>query len=659
VTGLETISAAEPVAAPALRPNRLPARWRQLLPFPLPPWRKLPEPRVRYGQACLPGLAVLEHQADLDATAVLERATAVRAGRFTHHGRTVSFRERIEWDAVGLSEAWRFALTSLEDLYPLGVAATLVGDAEARRGWYEVAAGLIREWLGGSRSGRRLAWSIPALSRRVPNLVHAATFFAPELRVDLEMRRLLIESLYAQATALAAGLERAVGPWRIAAGRALFLAGRFFDGMDARAWLESGAALLWAQLREQVHEDGGHAGRNPAVHTRVLADYLEVLALLSASNDDVPIWARKRLKGMADFLVRLLHPDQDLPAFHGTALGEVQSVAELLATAAVVLHEPSLAIPGDLPGVWPLLILGDAGRRAYQHLPRQRPAAAESRALRRTGYYLLAGPPGDVMILDGGTPPADGSPNVFGYELSVGGERLIVGPGAWGEASAVWKDYARRTRAHNVAMLEATEQSVRLASGELRGPEVKDVRWVVRDGLVYFRGAHDGFTHLLPELRYRRHVFGLPGRFWVVCDEVLGHGSLTAESYVHCHPDAILDMACRERPVVRVARSAASALQIITAGSPELRVMCGVDDPELQGWYAAVPGKPRPAPMVVLATAGPLPLAFGYALLPRFDGSATLTLRQDAFQLEATLRLDEQIYVLTVVQDEVELRISE
>src|SRR5204863_9629266 len=108
---------------------------------------------------------------------------------------------------------------------------------------------------------------------------------------------------YTQAQALAAGLAgRPLDRWTIHAGRALFMAGRFFDGMEARAWLEQGATILWGQLREQVHEDGGHRDRNPAVHAIVLADYLEVLSILQAANDDVPIWARKRVKGMADVL---------------------------------------------------------------------------------------------------------------------------------------------------------------------------------------------------------------------------------------------------------------------------------------------------------------------------------------------------------------------
>src|SRR5262249_61290974 len=146
-------------------------------------------------------------------------------------------------------------------------------------------------------------------------------------------------------------------------GRGRVRGGRLCGGMEARGWLEAGATVLWGQLREQVHEDGGHTSRNAAVHALVLADYLEIFALLLAANDDVPLWARKRVKGMADFLARLLHPDGEVALFHGAALGVARPAHELLATAGTILHEPDMAPPGELPGVWPLLVLGRSEER--------------------------------------------------------------------------------------------------------------------------------------------------------------------------------------------------------------------------------------------------------------------------------------------------------
>ncbi len=627
-------------------PVGLPARLRRFLPL----WRRLPEPKVRYGQICLPGLSCLEAQHALEAEAYLESALALRGGRFAFNGQVKEFRGRIDWNPRDCSEGWRVRHASLDGLFALGIAAAVAPTLDERHDWYAVAAALIREWIRGARPGRGVAWAGAALSRRIPNLIHAYAFFAPELRQDAETRRTLLESLYLQANALASVATDPPQGWSIAAGRALFLAGRFFDGLEARPWLEHGAALLWRELRDQFHEDGGHFDRHLGRQVEALRDYLEVLALLRASNDDVPTWARKRVKAMADCLARVLHPGDGLPGFHGAG-SEGPSPREVLATAAVVLHEPALASEGELPGVWPLVIIGDTGRRVHASLPRRR-APIESRALRRTGYYVLAGEPGDVMLLDGGLPPSAGYASICGYELSVGGERLVVSPGPAGE-DASWNGFARSATAQNVAVVDGEEPVRWGSSGEANGAGLGDVRWVVRDGLVYFAGALATVTGR----RQRRHVFCLPGCFWIVCDEVLGMGSAAIESFAHLHPDSQLRAWCNGRTVLTVARSSTSWAQMLTAGADEVRILSGQNDGRLQGWHAPTVGIRVPAPVVSVAATGALPLAVAYAFLPRVDLESSLTLQHDTFELSLAVRIANRAHLIRVVQDEVELEI--
>jgi uncharacterized heparinase superfamily protein len=634
----------------APRSGGIPARLRSLL--AAPGWHRRPEPRVRYGQLLLPGLALLSRQQLPEARPFLERADAIRGRRFAFLGTTIGFPGRVDWNPGGVSEAWRVALNALDDLLALGVAAALAPDEEVRRRWHEVTATLVRGWITGVPPGSHVAWSVPALARRIPNLLYFQVLFAPELRADTELRRLVLESLYAQADALATLVEsQPAGPPLVDAGRALFLAGRFFDGMEARAWLERGAVILWGQLREQVNDDGGHVSRNPATHAQVLADYLEVLAVLGAVNDDPPVWARKRVKGMADFFSRLLHPDGEMALFHGAAIGMTRPAREILATAAVVLHEPGLAGPGPLPGIWPLLVLGERGRRVYASLPRLR-AESAPRALRRTGFYVIPGAPGDLMLLDGASPPADGAAAAFGYELSVGGSRLVVAAGAAGGERGALAGYACSTRAHNVVAVAGAEQ---MANG--RPPAVSDVQWVTRDGLLYFTGRHDGFARLASDFRlhHRRHVFCLPGRFWVVCDEVLGTGTWEVESFVHFHPDVVLSGSCAEELSFRATRSEAASGLLVVAGARTARVEQGVEGPLPQGWYAPRAGEHHAAPVLTLVVGGRLPLVFGYALLPRAEQGATLTFDQDAFHVRAALTMGGTRYLMSVIQGDVEL----
>ncbi len=611
-------------------------------------WARRPEPRVRYGHLFLPGLAAIGRLRER-AGELVARAEAVSGGRFTYWGRTVEFRDRIDWSARGLPRAWAIALNRLDELQAIGVAAALAPSPEGRAAWYAVASDLIEEWIEGTRSHQGPAWSVAALGGRIANLVHAYVFFAAELRTDARLRGLMLESLYRQAETLAAevapvGQDAAhpADPWLIGAGRALFMAGRFFDGMEARRWLEAGVAILWTQLREQVHEDGGHRSRSPAWQAFVLAQYLEVCAALRASNDDVPVWGRKRVKGMADFVARVRHPDGTLPRFHGAVPAWVPTVDELLAVAAVLFHEPALATGAALPGLWPLLVLGDGGERAYLHLARP-PEPPAPRALRRTGYYVLPGDMGDVMLVDGDAAPADGHASALGYELSVGGLRLVVDAGPTMEEAGPWAEYFRGPQGHSVVTIARDEPAAVRA--------VSDVVWAVRGGLTYLAATQHGLAAHGPDLRHRRRVLCLPGRFWLVCDTILGSGRWEAESAIHLHPEAVVHALCQGRPVVRAARSPAASVALAFAG-PTVRVAAGVEAPRPEGWHAALPGERAPAPVVVLAVAGELPLLLAYAIVPRPAGPVRLTAEHDAFAIRARLTVGEQTYDVAVLEDE-------
>ena len=610
-------------------------------------WVRRPEPRVRFGQPVLPGVGALGPDDRLEATRLVACAEALREGRLTHLGATLYVGERTDWFPRGASLSWQRAVHGLDELVAVGIAAATASRPEERRSWYELATSLVRDWTRRVPAGHAIAWSVPSLARRVRNLLLLQALFSPELRKDMATRRDLLAHLYEQAGMLASSVPgHPADPWLIAAANALFLAGRYFDGMEAKRWIELGTSTLWAQLREQVREDGGHESRSPVWQGFVLAEYLVTLAALRADNDDVPMWGRKRVKGMADCLARLSHPDGTLSAFDATVVDGVWPVPELLAVAAVVLHEPAFAIAPALPGVWPRLVVGEAGRRTYAGFSHATPVT-QARALRRTGFYVLAGEPGDAMIVDGALRSCTDGVAAFGFELAVGGLPLVVGSPVGAERPGPIAVHVRSTRARNVLVPAAT-RTADLASVE--------TRYTVRDGVQYFCGTVKDFAGLGPEASYRRRMFCVPGRFWLVADEVLGAGSFVGESLVHLHPETVVRADCAGRPIVTAARSEAASMTMLVAGVRSLGLAGGLSDPEPQGWYAADEGTWRPAPVLVVRTAGALPLLTGYALVPRSAGvPGEVSLQGDAFELRASVRVGELVHELTAVQDEVSL----
>src|SRR5262245_40426203 len=560
------------------------------------------------------------------AAGYLRRAEAVRAGL-----------------DEGVDDA---ALHRLDEVLTLGIAASV--DPENRDIWYRSAIALLRQWRAAVRPGGGMAFETELLARRKTALVQAHSFFAAELRSDACAPRELSGIIYAAGQLLAAQIGEAPSTVAlIAAGRALFLAGRLFDGLEARAWLEKGTSLLWGQLREQILEDGGHRDRIPPVHVAVLADYLHVFAVLLAGDEGLPVWGRKRVKSMADFLVRLRHPDGSLVGFHGHPGITVPPVGELLVMAGVLLDELAFARAGGAPGLWTRLWLGEVRGDLGGGVDVLAPV--ETRALRRTRYYVLAGGPGDVMFIDGDLPGPSGQANAFGYELSVGGERLVVTGGAPPRAGNALAEYVRGPRAHNVMTIPGR------AGGSGAG-EVSSLHWTVRHGLVCFSATRDGLVDGAAGPLHRRRVVGLPGRFWIVCDELLGAGFAAAESYVHFHPDVVMTAICRGRPGFLAARGARSWAQVAFAGGCQVGLVAGAEEPVVQGWASLDASELRPAPTLVLGGAGRLPLLLGYAILPRTDVPARLDLAYEEVELRVRLSIGTERFEIAVPEDSVELR---
>ena len=608
-------------------------------------WTSGPEPQVRFGHPLLPGLSGLGPSQAEVAIAERRQASQVLQGRFSYYGETRHFHERIEWEPADASMPWRLGLNSLDALFALGVTATVASDPAERRRCYGAAMTLVEDWVAHVRPGHGVGWTVPSLAQRIPHLVYAAEFFAPELREDARLRRAVLQAAYVQTEALAAALDGCPqNVWLIGAARTLFLAGRFFDGLDARTWIERATQALWRELREQVNDDGGHRERSPAKHAYVLAQYLEVLALLHAGRDDIPVWGRKRVRAMADFLARIVHPDGALPLFHAAALDAGRPVDELLAAAAALLQDPTLAAPGDLPGIWPGLLLGDPGRRVYEQLPRQR-LGGESRALRRTGYYVLAGAAGDAMLLDGGDAPADGDASVLGFELSIGGAPLIVHGGFERDDRSPWRGWFRSADAHNLPRLVGRSAATTVV------PAVSDGTWIVRDGLVYYAGTRENVG---PGVVHRRRVICAPGDFWLVCDQLWGDGPMAVESLVHLHPDVGVRGLCHGRPLLQLDRGGVAAAEMVFGGGSSVSLVAGVEDADTcQGWHATQTTERRAAPTVIIRTEGPLPVVMGYAILPRTQAPAVLDLDHDAFEVRIRLQVGDRHWAITAQSDDV------
>jgi hypothetical protein len=602
-------------------------------------WPRQPEPRVRFGQSLLPGYGSLG-SGDAEAVRPMLRAAIdLSRRRATYEGLTIALSDFRTWEPASTPVAWLAAHHRLHAMWPLVVAGALSETPEVRERWYAIAASLVRAWLVSPAADAGGVVDRMVVSRRIVALLAFHECFEASLRADAELRAQVLRRLHREAGALSAHVaEMPADPWLIAAGRALFLAGRIFDGLDARQWQEQGADVVWTQLRAQVADDGGHTSRSPAWQAFVLEEYAHVVAVMAAAEEEIPSWAGKRLKGMCDVLWRTTHPDGTLVALGERAPRGWWSTAELVATVATLIAEPGIAPDGDLPGTLPRLLLPEQGRRVHLALPR-RLARTESRAMRRTGLFVLGGPDGDAMVVDAGAPRRREQP--FGYELALAGLPVVVSPWEGGAGGGRLGDYVASPRSQNV-LADGRPSGVAAAPSAV-GP---DAHWMLRDGVASFVGSWG---------RQRRVVLCLPGRFWVVLDEMRGVGPWTGESLVHLHPATEVRVHANGRTVVDVARSRAARARIAFAGPREIRLIGGLLGPRPQGWLARGEGLPEPAPTVAVAVAGTLPICAGYALVPRTEQDVALDVTHEPLRIGAVLRVGRHAYHIDVLQDEIDV----
>jgi uncharacterized heparinase superfamily protein len=203
--------------------------------------------------------------------------------------------------------------------------------------------------------------------------------------------------------------------------------------------------LLDREMRRQILPDGGHASRNPAVLADLLADLLALEAVLKARQVALPAAIVSARQNMQTLLSMLRHKDGRLGVFHGGLESDAAALDAVTENAA----KP----------------ISFAQKSGYQRLD-----AGDSCVLVDVGDA----PRGAHSIATHAAPLA--------FEMSHGGDRLIVNCGPNLVHGADWRLAARGLAAHSTLAFDAdvTDPFLRhgLAAKRL-GPRVKGEGWQV------------------------------------------------------------------------------------------------------------------------------------------------------------------------------------
>ena len=384
--------------------------------------------------------------------------------------------EEADWQAGGEPLLWRYHLYYWDWAWALAAEGP---DSDASA----VFATMWQSWRAAVSPGHGPAWNpYPAALR--------AWSFCGLFRPLVEGRpaeAAFRADLAAHAGFLRRHLETDVGGnhliknLKALAGLAVF----FGDG----TLLSRALRRLDRQLSVQVLADGGHFELAPAYHCQVLADLVDIDALLAAAGHAEPAGLSGAITAMRGWLGAVLTPSGDVP---------------LLNDGFPVTRELLARIAPAAPPAGPLHVLRDTG------LVR----------MSAGGWQVLmdAGPPCPREL------PAHAHADTLSLLVHLDGVPLLIDTGTSTYAAGPARDRERSTAAHNTAEVDSADSTeVWGAFRAGRRARVTGLSAEARPEVVTAEAAHDGYRNLPGKPVHRRRVTVCADELYVE-DEVTGRG---------------------------------------------------------------------------------------------------------------------------------------
>jgi uncharacterized heparinase superfamily protein len=391
------------------------------------------------------------------------------AGTFEHLNQVRQLGRPVNWllGPADHDRLWTVTLHYHRWAYDLArqIARDDQSDKEASRLFVELVSDWIVRCDLTTPGSRALAWNAYAIATRVGWWIRSVLLLDAEWwSQQADFRTRFLTSLWHQASYLAEHIEWDLcGNHLIRDSLGLAWAGRFFDGAEARKWLDLATSLAVEQCREQVLGDGGHFERSPMYHLHVMEDLLVVSSLI----EDLAAKAQlqSKLASMAEIARWVRHPDGGIPLLNDAALEADFKLDDLL----------KLAVDSSLP------VCG--------------------RHFAETGLAVWHGKTWtvffDVGPLGPDYQPGHGHADHLTLECSYRGERLFVDPGTYAYDRDDRRTYDRSTAAHNTVCVDRTDSSEVwhiFRVGRRAKPIQVDVQ-ARSDGLDA-SAAHDGYARL-------------------------------------------------------------------------------------------------------------------------------------------------------------------
>jgi len=422
--------------------------------------------------------------------------------------------DKLGWDDPGTDKLWRYNQHYFDDLNAHGAAA--------RHGWH---LSLLEDWVDQNPPGKRTGWEPYPTSLRIANWVKWS-LSGNDLPGGCR------QCLAVQARWLTRRLERhLLGNHLFANAKALIYAGLWFEGDEARKWLETGFGILAWEVPEQILPDGGQFELSTMYHSLAVEDMLDLInvarsfpeALTADQKKQVVDW-EARIPTMLHWLHTLCHPDGRIAFFNDAAFGIAPSVEELGAYAGR-LGFPAPKV--DAPLVW----LADSG---YGRL--SLPEATLLIDMARVGPDYL---------------PGHAHADTLSCEFSLHGQRVIVNSGTSLYGTSPERLRQRGTAAHSTVFVAGRNSSEVWGGFRVaRRAKILSARVHQEGDTLIAEGTHDGYRRLSGRPVHRRRWQLSPGSLMI--EDMLSDDRHPAEARFHLHPDITATQIASDRGACRL-----------------------------------------------------------------------------------------------------------
>jgi hypothetical protein len=603
--------------------------------------------------------ALLVERAPAHGGAVVGAAERALAGRFDLLGyRGLSFGQPIDWHLDPVSGR-RAPLVHWSRIDPLDVET--VGDNKvtwelSRHQWLvavaqayrltgderhaQAALARISDWLDANPYGMGIHWasSLEAALRlmswcwtlvllRSSSALTAAAF--ARVRAAIEEHAGHVERF----------LSHYFSPNTHLTGEALglfYAAALFPDLPRATRWSALAAAILAQELERQVMPDGVYFEQSTCYQRYTAEIGLHFVALCARGGRAAPPVVTDRLQALLDFLVAVRGPDGAVPAI-GDADGgwllplaprEPGDLRGTFAVAAAAFGRADYAWAAGEAAPELMWMLGEDGLAAFDALDPRLPAAPPSRLFELGGYAVMrdgwAGH-GHQLIFDAGplgcrVSGGHGHADLLSIQCCAFGRRFLADPGTGDYADPLWRRYFRGSAAHSTVTVDGRGQAEPAGAFSWRErPEARLRAWVSNERLDVAEAEHHAYARPGDPVRHRRRVLFLKPRCWVVVDDLEGRRPHTVEVRFQFAPDVDVrwDGVCARA----IAGGRALVVRSFATEPLRTRLVQGALQP-VEGWMSPDYGWRVPAPVLVHAAAGALPLRIVTLLFPCADADA-------------------------------------